>query len=211
VNLGVGLIPAWHPDWGAGLVWSVAVLAAVLFFASIALHELAHALVARRYGIPVRRITLFVFGGMAHMESEPPSPKSELLMAAVGPLVSLLVGVVATALGSVLASDAVSRDGDDPVALARAIGPAATLLLWLGPINVLLGLFNLVPGFPLDGGRVLRAILWWGTGDLVKATRWASGAGRVVAWTLMGFGVLQLFSGLWVQGLWLLLIGWFLN
>jgi Zn-dependent protease/CBS domain-containing protein len=218
INLGGGLIPAWHPDWGAGLVWLVALLAAVLFFVSIAMHELAHAVVARRYGIPVRRITLFVFGGMAHMEREPPSPRAELMMAAVGPAVSLLFGLAAMALGSALSSDAVSRHADDPVALARALGPVSTLLLWLGPINVLLGVFNLIPGFPLDGGRVLRAILWWRTGDLERATRWASGVGRAVAWILMAAGVSMLFGvrfpfvgGGPIQGLWFLLIGWFLN
>lgn len=218
LNLGVGLFPAWHPTWSPALVWSVALLAAVLFFASIVVHELAHALVAKRSGIPVRRITLFVFGGMAHMDREPPSPRAELLMAAVGPLVSLVLGIAAILAGSALASDVMSRYGEEPVLAMRALGPVSTLLLWLGPINVLLGLFNLIPGFPLDGGRVLRAILWWSSGNLERATRWAAGAGRAFAWVLMAAGISMLFGmrvpllGAGVgQGLWLLLIGWFLN
>jgi Zn-dependent protease len=218
VNLGVGLFPSWHPGWSPALVWSVALLAAVLFFASIVVHELAHALVARRSGTPVRRITLFVFGGMAHMEREPPSPRAEFLMAAVGPLVSLIIGISATLVGSALASDVIYRYGDEPVLMMRALAPGATLLLWLGPINVLIGLFNLIPGFPLDGGRVLRALLWWSSGNLERATRWASWVGRGVSWVLMAAGISMLF-GLTVpilgagmtQGLWLLLIGWFLN
>jgi Zn-dependent protease/CBS domain-containing protein len=218
LNLGGGLIPAWHPTWNPGLVWAVALLAAMLFFVSIALHELAHALVARQHGIPVRRITLFVFGGMAHMEREPPSPRAELWMAAVGPLVSLVIGMAAILLGSAISSGAMVRYADDPEALMRSLDPAATLLLWLGPVNVLLGIFNLIPGFPLDGGRVLRAILWWATGSLDRSTRWASTVGRVFAWALMaagvtmllGYGVPFLGRGA-MQGLWFLLIGWFLN
>jgi Zn-dependent protease/CBS domain-containing protein len=218
LNLGAGVFPLWHPTWSPTLVWSVALLAAALFFASIVVHELAHALVARRNGIPVRRITLFVFGGMAHMEREPPSPKAEFLMAAVGPLVSLVLGIAAILAGSALASDVMVRYSEEPMLGMRALGPASTLLLWLGPINVLLGLFNLIPGFPLDGGRVLRALLWWSSGNLERATRWAAGVGRVFAWALMAAGISMLFglrvpllgAGV-VQGLWLLLIGWFLN
>jgi Zn-dependent protease len=208
VNLGLGVFPSWHPRWSGALVWSTAIGAAALFFGSILLHELAHALVGRALGIPVRRITLFMLGGMAHLEGEPPSPKAELLMAAAGPLTSLVIGLAATATAALL------LDGtqlDEPVAMVAALGPLGTLLAWLGPVNLMLGAFNLVPGFPLDGGRVLRALLWAGTKDLAKATRWASWGGQVVGWAIVAWGVASLFSGRWGQGLWLMLIGGFLT
>lgn len=210
-QLGAGVLPAWHPDWGPSMTWLVAFAAAVLFFASIVVHELSHALVARVNGIPVRQITLFLFGGMAHMEGEPPSPKSEFLMAAIGPVVSLAIGFVAIAWGLTIAGDAVALMPTEPERAYSQLGPFATLLLWLGPVNVILGLFNLVPGFPLDGGRVLRAILWWATKDLKKATRWASGVGRLFGLTLIALGVFSALGGHLGQGIWLVLIGWFLS
>ena len=215
IVLGGGVFPRWHPDWSPLLVWSVALATAVLFFVSIAVHEMAHALVGRRYGVPVERITLFIFGGMAHTTGQPPSPKAELLMAAVGPLASLIIGAVATIAGVALATPGA---GADPQQMIAAAGPIATLLLWLGPINILLAVFNMMPGFPLDGGRVLRAGLWWLTGDLTRATRWSSNAGQVFGWVLVGVGLLMAF-GVYIPflgtgflgGLWLVLIGWFLS
>lgn len=218
VNLAIGVLPAWHPEWSPIFTWAMALMAAVLFFSSVVAHELSHAVVARSRGIPVSSITLFIFGGIARIEDEPKSPKDEFLMAAVGPVVSIVIGLVATLGAYALAGDALARL--DPEALTppaasmqvmREVGPVATLLLWLGPINIMLGLFNLVPGFPLDGGRVARSLAWWITGDLVKATRWAAGAGRVFAWLLMGLGVVQLLTGGALEGVWLILIGWFLN
>lgn len=218
-SLGNGVFPEWHPGWSSALTWGVAAAAAVAFFASVLMHEMAHALVARVQGIPIRRITLFMFGGMAHMEREPPSPRSEFLMAIVGPITSVVIGLVAFTLAFfTVTPETAELMRSDPRASAMAMGPVPTVLLWLGPINVLLGVFNLVPGFPLDGGRVLRSLLWWLTGDLRRATRWASGVGAgfglllIVAGAAMifGFHVPVLGTGLG-PGLWSMLIGWFLR
>ena len=216
-NLGAGLFPSMHPDWSPALSWSVALAAAMLFLVSILLHELAHALVARAYGIPVRRITLFLFGGIADIEEEPGKPTQEALIAAVGPVVSIGLGVGFSVLGTLFAGIPTDLP-EDPLLAFQHMGPLATLLTWLGPINVILGVFNLMPAFPLDGGRVLRAGLWSATRDLAKSTRWASRIGQSFAWLLIGTGILMAF-GVWVpifgtglvSGLWLAFIGWFLN
>lgn len=216
-GLGAGLFPAWHPTWSAGLAWVTALAAAVLFFCSVFVHELSHALVGRAHGITVRRITLFVFGGMAHMENEPRGWRAEFWMAIVGPLTSLLLGAAFLVLAGVLGGTA-QFDVDDPEAAMARLGPLPTLLMWLGPVNIVLGLFNLVPGFPLDGGRVLRAILWGITRDFRKATLWASRGGQAFAWLLIAAGLAMImglrvpvFGTGFVGGLWLAFIGWFLN
>src|SRR5690606_20890178 len=157
-SLGGVAFPTWHPDWGAGTVWLTAATAAVLFFASVLIHELSHALVGRRFGIDVPSITLFVFGGMAQMREEPHAWRPELWMALAGPITSLLLGVGFLLLGGLFAGGL--PEGADPEAFVSNLNPVATLLFWLGPINIILGVFNMVPGFPLDGGRVLRAALW---------------------------------------------------
>jgi len=217
VNLGGGRFPAHHPDWTPALSWSMAAIAAVLFLLSILAHELSHALVGRANGVQIAGITLFIFGGVAHMRGEPRSPRAELLMTIVGPLTSLLIGAVATAAGMVLAAPDV-MDAGDPFRAFQAVAPLATVLLWLGPINIMIGLFNLIPAFPLDGGRVLRAALWAATRDMTKATRWAAAAGRA-------FGVLLIVAGISmmlgaavpllgrgvISGVWVALIGWFLQ
>jgi Zn-dependent protease/predicted transcriptional regulator len=216
-SLGAGVFPGWHPEWSPTLSWLTALAAAALFFASVLLHELSHALVGRRYGVEVNRITLFMFGGMAHMENEPPDWRGELWMAIAGPLASLALGI---AFGMLVAFTAgpVEIDPDNPAAGLAALDPLSTLLFWLAPVNIILAVFNLVPGFPLDGGRVLRALIWGATGDLVNATRFASRVGQVVAWALMAIGLLMMlgvrvpFFGTGpASGLWLAFIGWFLN
>lgn len=216
-GLALGLFPAWHPDWSPALAWATAFAAAVLFFASVLAHELSHAIVGRAQGMTIRRITLFVFGGMAHLEHEPHRWRAELAMAIVGPITSLAIGIGALLAAGLLIGP-VELDLDEPGRFLARLGVAATLLVWIGQVNLILAVFNLVPGFPLDGGRVLRALLWGATGDLRRATRWASGAGQGFAWLLIGLGVamalgirVPVFGVGLVNGLWLMFIGWFLN
>ncbi len=217
-GLAYGVFPQWHPEWSASTIWLIALVAAVLFFASILLHELSHALVGRAYGIEVRRITLFVFGGMAQIEHEPGRWPAELWMAIVGPLTSLAIGFLCLFAGFASTS-APGGDGITGVQrLLAAANPGSTLLLWLGEVNVVLAVFNLVPAFPLDGGRVLRALMWGATHDLRRATRWASALGQAFAWLLIGAGIsmvlglqVPILGGGLINGIWLAFIGWFLN
>ena len=214
IDLGAGVFPRWHPDWGAPLCWAVAVAAAFAFFASVLGHELAHALMARRYGIAVPRITLFLFGGVAELAEEPRTPVSELLIALVGPLASFAIGGAALFSAGLLATSQLpgaSLTTLDSTSVLEQLGPLTTLLFWLGPVNLTLGLFNLIPGFPLDGGRALRAMLWAITQNANKATRWAARSGQLVAVLMMGGGVVIALAGDVVQGLWLVMLGWFLH
>lgn len=214
-SLAKGLFPAWHPDWGPFVTWTTALAAAFSFFVSILIHELSHALVGRAWGIPINAITLFVFGGVAQLEREPHAWRAELWMAIAGPITSLALGMLCLFLGQMFAGPVDLDDGERALA---ALNPIATLLLWLGPVNIILAVFNLVPGFPLDGGRVLRAILWGITDDLLRATQWASKLGQGFAWLLIIVGVsmmlglrVPLLGGGLVPGMWLAFIGWFLN
>jgi Zn-dependent protease len=212
-SLGSGLLPQWHPDWGAGLRWTTAFVAGVLFFASLLAHELAHSVVALRYGIPVPRITLFLFGGVAETGQEPDSAKVEFLVAIAGPLMSIAIGLGCSVLAGLLIDDDALLEqlsAGEESAFA-ALGPVATGLVWLGSVNLILAFFNLIPGFPMDGGRVFRALIWSLTGDQLKATRWASYGGRIFGWSLMALGVLSLLGGRAVSGLWTILIGWFIS
>lgn len=196
-SLGAQVFPTWQPGLPVAAYWLLGVAAALVLFGSLLLHEMAHSLMSRHYGLEVRRITLFLFGGVSEAPDEMPSPRAEFWIAIVGPLTSL-----ALALGFFALSYGAGALGA-PSALSSALG-------WLGVVNVALALFNLIPGFPLDGGRVLRAAVWARTGDMRKATRWASYGGRAFAVVLIGVGVARLVGGNWFGGLWLGVIGWLL-
>jgi Zn-dependent protease len=217
-NLAAGVFPSIHPSWSQTQDIILGVIASLLFFASVLAHELAHSLVAISQGLPVRRITLFLFGGVSNIQREPPSPTAEFLIAVVGPITSIILGVIFLILGYLSGGTNLLNALRNPISALSGLNPAATLLLWLGPINIILGIFNLVPGFPLDGGRVLRSIIWGITDNLKIATRWASWVGQLIAWGFiiggisMFFGVRIPFFGTgFISGLWLAFIGWFLN
>ncbi|MGB9300832.1 MAG: site-2 protease family protein [Anaerolineae bacterium] len=195
-TLAAGYFPQNYPHWSPALSWSIGVITSILFFVSVLLHELAHSFVARARGLPVHDITLFIFGGVSQLEEEPQTAATEFIMALVGPLTSIVLGVCFGAMS--LTASGVNE-------------PLAALGMYLGRINVVLGLFNLIPGFPLDGGRVLRSIVWQVTGSLQRATRWASLVGQAVAYLFILAGIWFIFTGDWVSGLWIAFIGWFLD
>ncbi len=188
------------PDWGRRLIWMTSVLTALLFFVSLVAHELAHAIVAEARGLPVRSITLFALGGVAHIEKEASTAKTEFLVAVVGPITSLVIGFACIGIAWSMGWSVGDGTG----------GLIAAVLGWLGSINVVLALFNLIPGYPLDGGRLLRALLWGIYGDEDRATRNAARTGQVIAAIFIAWGLLQFFLGAGFSGLWLAFIGWFL-
>ncbi|MBN1400987.1 MAG: site-2 protease family protein [Anaerolineae bacterium] len=207
----------WHQDWGDLLRWGVAVGAALLFFGSVLAHELAHSLVARSHGVPVRGITLFLFGGVSNIQRDPDAPGREFTMAVVGPLTSLAIGLVLLLIAGTQVGP-MGRAMAQPQQMLAELSPWATLLLWLGSINIMVGLFNLIPAFPLDGGRILRSIFWAISDNLRSATRWASGIGQLVAWIMILAGIssffgasIPFFGAGFANGLWLIFLGWFLN
>lgn len=215
-NLAFGLFPQIQPGWSQPLVWAVSIAASLLFFGSVLAHEFAHSLVAKARGLPVNRITLFLFGGVSNLEKEPESPFTEFVMAIVGPATSIVLGAVFLAIFSLIGNDILMSA--NPVAAFRTLDPISTLLLWLGQVSILVGLFNLIPGFPLDGGRVLRSVIWALTGKLRQATKIASLIGDVVAYSFMLIGLIMVFgvnvpvfgTGL-IGGIWIFFIGWLLN
>lgn len=197
-TLAEGVFPELTPDQSKATYWWMAVAVTIGLLLSIVFHETAHSLVARRFGIPIRGITLFIFGGVAEMEGEPGSARAEFLMALAGPVASLFLATVL--LLSVRAVEGMNAP------------PAVAGVLWyLGYINGMLGLFNLVPAFPLDGGRMLRAALWGWRGDIGWATRVAAGAGNGFGIFLIVLGVVEILRGNFIGGMWQFLIGTFLR
>ncbi len=193
-TLSTGYFPAQYPDLPASSYWAKGLMASLLFFVSILLHELGHAVAALLHGLRTRSITLFVFGGVAQLEKDPKDGRAEFWMAAAGPLVSLMLAGLFYA-----------------VAFLPFVGSStAAVAKYLALINLILALFNLVPAFPMDGGRLLRGALW-GTLGKARATRIASGAGTFFAYFLIFAGVFRMVRGDTLGGVWYILIGWFIK
>src|SRR3977135_816735 len=196
-SLAIGIFPSITPSLPTATFWGWAVAVTIGLFVSMVFHELSHSLVARHFAMPISGITLFIFGGVAELHQEPTSAREEFLMAVAGPAASMVLGtafLAAVALGG-----------------GTLRLPGAGVLWYLGYINWVLAIFNLVPAFPLDGGRMLRAALWGWKQDLRWATNIAAGAGALFGIALILWGVFQLLSGEVIGGIWLLLIGMFLH
>jgi len=201
----------WHPTWGAAASFVLGAFAMLAFFASLLAHELAHAVVAKSQGMVVRNIRLFLFGGVSNIEDEPPSAWGEIGMAIVGPALSIGLGFL------LLAASRVTNAASIDEAYFARLGPLESLVLWLGAVNVGVGAFNLLPAFPLDGGRVLRGVVWLVTRDMERATRAATRVSQAIGGTFVIVGALSFFGIHLVplvqgslDGLWLVLIGWFI-
>lgn len=192
--------PTDYPTWSLSARIGAGLITSVLFFASVLVHELMHSIVSQRQGIPVQSITLFFLGGVSQITSEPKQPRDEFRMAIVGPLSSLVIGGIFLGIYFQLRSA-------DTFAAQFVTGIA----YWLGIINLFLGVFNLIPGFPLDGGRVLRSLIWWRSGNLKSATRIASNIGRAVGFIFIFIGIWFIFTANWINGILLALIGWFVE
>jgi len=197
VSLSARYFPAAYPGWSQLAYWVIGIITSLLFFTSVVAHELAHSLVAMVNDIPVKSITLFIFGGVAQIAREATKASDELKMAVAGPACSLVIGGLFGLLWLF------TRD---------AVEPVAAVAFWLAQINCLLAVFNLIPGFPLDGGRVFRSLLWRFTDDYYRSTRIATRVGRGVGYLFIVGGVAVIFLlGEWLSGLWLAFIGWFLE
>jgi Zn-dependent protease/CBS domain-containing protein len=198
--LAASYFPSTYPAWSLSTRIAAGLITSVLFFGSVLVHELMHSIVSQRQGIPVQSITLFFLGGVSQITSEPKQPKDEFRMAIIGPLSSLVIG------GIFFGIYFAWRNVD-----IFAVQFITAIAYWLGYINLFLGVFNLIPGFPLDGGRVLRSLIWWRSHNLKSATRIASNIGRVVGFIFIFVGIWFIFTGSWINGILLALIGWFLE
>lgn len=192
---GFSYFPNVLPDLNRGFLAIVTIVTVLLFFFSVLAHELSHSLVAKKRGMPVSRISLWIFGGVAEIEKEPETPFTEFAMAIVGPLSSFVLALIFGAIWF----------------FTRTFSPVSEPAAYLAQINVILGIFNLVPGYPLDGGRVLRSIVWKATGNLKRATFIASTAGRVFGFLLIALGVVFFFTNNFFNGVWFAFIGWFIQ
>ncbi|MDQ1325604.1 MAG: hypothetical protein QG564_728 [Campylobacterota bacterium] len=196
-SLAKGFFPGNFPDLSEQTYWLMAIVGALGLFASIIIHEFSHALIARKYGLKIQNITLFIFGGVAEMKEEPGSPKIEFFMAIAGPIASLLLSILFGTLHR----------------FAITIGlpvPVTGVLEYLGTINMLLAAFNMIPAFPTDGGRVLRSILWWAKNDIRRATRMASRVSLIFSVSIIFIGFINIVADNFIGGLWWILIGSFL-
>lgn len=194
-SLAAGYFPQVYPQWSTAQSVITGLITSLLFFGSILAHELMHSIVAQRSGIAVGAITLFIFGGVSQISKEPESPSVEFRIAMAGPVTSIILGTVSGTI-MLLAPDNLEA--------------LIAVSFWLSLINLSLGLFNLLPAFPMDGGRVLRALIWWRSRNLRRATRVASLGGQIISTLFIMGGIWLLFSGLILNGMWLILIGWFL-
>jgi Zn-dependent protease/CBS domain-containing protein len=198
-SLAVGLLPLAAPGNTSGAYWTAGIVSAFVYLASLLAHELAHSIVAVRRGVKVEGITLWLFGGVSRFSSESSSPGAQAWITFVGPLTSLVLGVV-----FFLASVAIGGGANNP-------GLLAATLAWLGYINILLGVFNLLPAFPLDGGRILQSLIWLRTGDRLRATSIAARIGRAFAFLFIAYGLITFFvAGSLIGGVWAIFLGWFL-
>jgi Zn-dependent protease/CBS domain-containing protein len=201
-----GTFPANYPGWDLGTYWAAGIIVSLFVFISVLIHEMCHSIVARSMGMKVESIILFIFGGVSNIEKEPETARTEFLMAGAGPLSSLLLAGIFSGTAFLLSQN------------SQAAEPIVAVIAYIGLVNLILAVFNIIPGFPLDGGRVLRSIIWGVTNNLKKSTLIAGNVGRAFGWAMILFGIANFFGfsvgglqGTFINGIWFIFIGWFLT